>query len=100
MSAGPITIQLPTQPQPVQAVKSVNPATFIKQVSASQPSILQQQLTGPLTVNSSQSQLQPIKLTTTGYAFTQNGKFFPFPMRENVCGIHIARLFRGLSFSE
>ena len=61
-AGGPITIQLPTQPQPVQGMKSVQ---YV--MARNSPSVMSQ----PSVTTSS---FQPVKLTTTGFAITPSGK--------------------------
>ena len=62
---GPITIQLPTQPQPVQAVKSV---TYV--AARNNPPVFASSANNAVTTSS----FQPVKLTTTGFAITPTGK--------------------------
>ena len=64
-TSGPITIQLPTQPQPVQAVKSV---TYV--AARNNPPIFASSANNAVTTSS----FQPVKLTTTGFAITPTGK--------------------------
>lgn len=62
-TSGPITIQLPTQPQPVQTMKTV---TYVQGGS--------KQMLQPQVVTSVNSSFQPVKLTTTGFALTSTGE--------------------------
>lgn len=62
---GPITIQLPTQPQPVQAVKSV---TYV--AARNNPPAFASPTSNAVTTSS----FQPVKLTTTGFAITPTGR--------------------------
>ena len=61
----PITIQLPTQPQPVQGVKTV---TYVNPVISKATTVPHQQVS---TVTTS-ANLQPLRVTQ--YAYTQSGK--------------------------
>ena len=61
----PITIQLPTQPQPVQGVKTV---TYVNPVISKAPTPQQQVSTVTTSAN-----LQPLRVTQ--YAYTQSGTF-------------------------
>ena len=63
---GPITIQLPTQPQPVQAVKSV---TYVA-ARNNPPAFASPTANNAVTTSS----FQPVKLTTTGFAITPTGR--------------------------
>ena len=64
-AGGPITIQLPTQPQPVQAMPRGSTVQYV--MARNSPSVMSQ----PSVTTSS---FQPVKLTTTGFAITPSGK--------------------------
>ena len=60
-----LTIQLPTQPQPIAGVKTV---TYVTSIGGTN----QFQTTVPQTITTS-ANLTPVKLTTTGFAYTSTG---------------------------
>ena len=60
-----LTIQLPTQPQPIAGVKTV---TYVSSIGGTQ-----YQSTVPQTITTS-ANLTPVKLTTTGFAYTSTGE--------------------------
>ena len=57
-----LTIQLPTQPQPIAGVKTV---TYVSSIGGNTPTQFQ-------TITTS-ANLTPVKLTTTGFAYTSTG---------------------------
>ena len=61
-----LTIQLPTQPQPIAGVKTV---TYVSSIGGT-PNPTQYQ-----TITTS-ANLTPVKLTTTGFAYTSTGNCF------------------------
>ena len=62
-----LTIQLPTQPQPIQGVKTV---TYVNPVINKQGQLQ----TSPAGTSGGAANLQPVKLTTPTFAYTSNGK--------------------------
>ena len=62
-----LTIQLPTQPQPIAGVKTV---TYVSSIGGNTPTQYQ-------TITTS-ANLTPVKLTTTGFAYTSTGRYFRY----------------------
>ena len=81
-----LTIQLPTQPQPIQGVKTVTYVNPVLSTPATRPTQIQ---TSP-TVTAASTTLQPVKMTTTPtFAYTPSGRChicFGRPVKEVVAG--------------
>ena len=69
-----LTIQLPTQPQPIQGVKTL---TYVAQQTPGKTTAVNQLQTSPSAAALGQpaSTLQPVKLATPTFAYTSTGKF-------------------------
>ena len=79
-----LTIQLPTQPQPIQGVKTVTYVNPVLSTPATRPTQIQ---TSP-TVTAASTTLQPVKMTPT-FAYTPSGRChicFGRPVKEVVAG--------------
>ena len=68
-----LTIQLPTQPQPIQGVKTL---TYVAQQTPGKTTAVNQLQTSPsAALGQPASNLQPVKLATPTFAYTATGKF-------------------------
>ena len=65
-----LTIQLPTQPQPIQGVKTVTYVNPVLSTPATRPTQIQ---TSP-TVTAASTTLQPVKMTAPTFAYTPSGR--------------------------
>ena len=68
-----LTIQLPTQPQPIQGVKTL---TYVAQQTPGKTTAVNQLQTSPsAALGQPASTLQPVKLATPTFAYTSTGEF-------------------------
>ena len=79
-TAQQLTIQLPTQPQPIQGVKTVTYVNPVLSTPATRPTQIQ---TSP-TVTAATTTLQPVKLATPTFAYTSSGGYLIHDERDFV----------------
>ena len=81
-----LTIQLPTQPQPIAGVKTV---TYVSSIGGTQTQYQ------PITTSAN---LTPVKLTTTGFAYTSTGNITEIKPLRSEKSINLEARFVDLSY--